>query len=124
MYPTRDENDNLLVIEFGLCQYKDHQTLSIQEVPENAASGQLSRTVGVILKDNLVDSCKPGDRVAIVGIYKALPGNNKGNVFKNKHVLMERIHIRMPFQLSRVPIIVSQRWTPAMPVQPWTVLCG
>ncbi|KAK9153284.1 hypothetical protein Sjap_000764 [Stephania japonica] len=80
VYPTRDDNGNLLVTEYGLCKYKDHQTLSMQEVPENSAPGQLPRTIDVIVEDDLVDACKPGDRVAIVGMYKAVPGKSKGSV--------------------------------------------
>jgi hypothetical protein len=142
---SRDESGNLLVTQYGLSTYIDHQTVTIQELPETAPPGQLPRSgaatapatappqpgltspnswaharrfwlrcmlccamlwrqtgpqqsacdvphcpllslyrcctaVEVILEDDLRDACKPGDRVAIAGIYKPVAPRANGSV--------------------------------------------
>lgn len=72
-YPTKDDEGNLLTTEFGLCTYRDHQVVTVQEMPERAPPGQMPRSVQVLLENELVDKCRPGDRVRIVGVYRALP---------------------------------------------------
>ncbi|KAK6048224.1 MCM2/3/5 family protein [Cooperia oncophora] len=79
--PTEDENKNPLETEFGLSTYKDHQSFSVQELPECAPAGQLPRSVDVIADNDLADLVNPGDRVRVIGLYRVLP--NKQNGFSN-----------------------------------------
>uniref|UniRef100_A0A8C9YRY9 DNA replication licensing factor MCM3 n=1 Tax=Sander lucioperca TaxID=283035 RepID=A0A8C9YRY9_SANLU len=94
IYPTKDEENNPLETEFGLSIYKDHQTITVQEMPEKAPAGQLPRSVDIILDNDLVDVVKPGDRVQVIGTYRCLPGKKGGFTSGTFRTIMIACHVK------------------------------
>eukprot|EP00923_Selenidium_pygospionis_P014208 GHVN01024427.1.p1 GENE.GHVN01024427.1~~GHVN01024427.1.p1 ORF type:complete len:681 (+),score=104.76 GHVN01024427.1:278-2320(+) len=71
--PQQNEEGFHYSLEAGLSTYKDCQRFSVQEMPECAPTGQLPRSVDVVVEEDLVDVVKPGDRVRVHGVYRSVP---------------------------------------------------
>ena len=80
VYPTKDDAGNLLTTEYGLCVYRDSQQITVQDSPEDSQAGQMPRSIEIVLEGALVDSCKPGDRVKVVGVFKTAPVRASGTL--------------------------------------------
>jgi len=93
--PTKDYKGHPIRTEFGLCNYKDSQSLVLQEMPERTPPGQLPRSIEVILEKDLVNRAKPGDRIDVVGVYKIMPLKKSmvNGIFKTVLIATNLTHI-------------------------------
>ncbi|KAG9285285.1 hypothetical protein G9A89_001419 [Geosiphon pyriformis] len=80
IYPTEDDNGNPLTTLFGYSVYLDHQMISIQEMPERAPVRGMSKSLDVILDDDLADRVKPGDRIQLAGVYRTVGNPKPGHI--------------------------------------------
>jgi len=50
--------------------FSNKQVIKLQETPDSVPDGQTPHSVSVCAYDDLVDVCKPGDRVEITGVFR------------------------------------------------------
>ena len=62
-----------MIIIHNRCGFKDRQLVKCQESPGDIPQGETPHTVNLCAFEELVDKAKPGDRVQITGIYRAVP---------------------------------------------------
>jgi DNA replication licensing factor MCM4 len=53
--------------------FSDKQMIKLQESPDDMPPGQTPYTVVLYAHGDLVDVVQPGDRIAVTGIYRAVP---------------------------------------------------
>lgn len=70
---THCNNNFCFSLVHNRSQFSDKQIIKLQESPDDMPAGQTPHTVSLSAHNDLVDAVSPGDRVAITGIYRAVP---------------------------------------------------
>ncbi|XP_073144701.1 DNA replication licensing factor MCM4 [Henckelia pumila] len=63
---------NSMTLVHNRCRFADKQVVKLQETPDEIPEGGTPHTVSLLMHDKLVDAGKPGDRVEVTGIYRAM----------------------------------------------------
>ena len=64
---------NSMELIHNRCLFTDKQHIKLQEAPENIPEGETPHTVTLFAFDGLVDVGRPGDRIEVTGIFRAVP---------------------------------------------------
>jgi len=72
VYCETCRNRNTFAIMHNQCVFSDKQHVKVQETPESVPEGETPQTIHLCAYEDQVDAVRPGDRVEITGIYKAM----------------------------------------------------
>ena len=85
----------------------DWQKIVLQERPEEVPSGQLPRSIEIVLHDDLVDSARPGDRVSVVGIVRVQqdPVSRRKAIYD---MFIDAVHIEVSQKILEEVVITRE----------------
>ncbi|EFJ16648.1 hypothetical protein SELMODRAFT_445155 [Selaginella moellendorffii] len=63
---------NSMTMIHNRCTFTDKQIVRLQETPDAIPEGETPHTVSLLMHDKLVDAAKPGDRVEVTGVFRAM----------------------------------------------------
>ncbi|EEQ38903.1 putative DNA replication licensing factor [Clavispora lusitaniae] len=64
---------NSMALVHNRSSFADKQVVKLQETPDMVPAGQTPHSVNLCVYDELVDTCRAGDRVEVCGIFRSLP---------------------------------------------------
>ncbi|ORY93281.1 MCM2/3/5 family-domain-containing protein [Syncephalastrum racemosum] len=65
--------ENTMQLIHNRCLFADKQVSRLQETPDVVPDGQTPQTVTLCHYEEMVDVCKPGDRLEVTGIFRGVP---------------------------------------------------
>lgn len=77
--------------------FADKQVIKLQETPDLVPDGQTPHSINLCVYDELVDSCRAGDRIEVCGIFRSLPVrvNARQRAVKNLYkTYLDVVHIK------------------------------
>lgn len=86
------------------CAFTDKQLVKMQETPDAIPEGETPYTVMLFAFDDLVDDVRPGDKVEVTGIYRAVPlrASSRQRVVKSVFkTYIDVVHFRRVDELAR-----------------------
>ncbi|ODV96758.1 hypothetical protein PACTADRAFT_48572 [Pachysolen tannophilus NRRL Y-2460] len=88
---------NSMQLVHNRSSFADKQVIKLQETPDMIPDGQTPHSVSLCVYDELVDSCRAGDRIEVCGIFRSLPVrmNSKQRTLKSLYkTYLDIVHIR------------------------------
>jgi len=90
-------NQGTMTLIHNRCYFANKQQVKMQETPDVIPEGATPNTVSMCVFDSLVDEAKPGDRVEVTGVYRAVPirvAPNQRAIRSIYKTYLDIIHIR------------------------------
>lgn len=88
--------------------YRDYQEIKVQEQVQKLAFGKIPRSMIILLTDDLVDCCKPGDDLTVLGVVIRRWWPVKENERANLELLLLSNHISVHNEQKRGVIITDE----------------
>lgn len=88
---------NSMSLIHNRCSFADKQVIKLQETPDLVPDGQTPHSVSLCVYDELVDSCRAGDRIEITGTFRSIPikANSRQRVLKSLYkTYVDVVHVK------------------------------
>lgn len=88
---------NSMSLVHNRCSFADKQVIKLQETPDLVPDGQTPHSVSLCVYDELVDSCRAGDRIEVTGTFRSVPirANPRQRVLKSLYkTYVDVVHVK------------------------------